>query len=41
VDAHINDDAFVQAALQVFDAWVAAGLVPPGVIGAVEERKAA
>jgi uncharacterized protein (UPF0261 family) len=27
LDAHINDEAFVQAALQVFDAWVAEGKV--------------
>jgi uncharacterized protein (UPF0261 family) len=27
VDAHINDDAFVAAALQVFDAWVADGRI--------------
>ena len=25
LDAHINDDAFVQAALAVFDQWVAEG----------------
>jgi len=31
VDAHINDDAFCDAALAVFDGWVAQGLVPPGV----------
>ncbi len=30
IDAHINDAAFVDAALQVFDGWVAQGLVPPG-----------
>lgn len=30
VDAHINDAAFCDAALQVFDAWVAEGLVPRG-----------
>ena len=30
LDAHINDDAFAQAALAVLDAWVAQGLVPPG-----------
>ncbi|MDO9092723.1 MAG: Tm-1-like ATP-binding domain-containing protein [Rubrivivax sp.] len=29
-DAHINDDAFCDAALQVFSAWVADGLVPLG-----------
>ena len=31
LDTHINDDAFCSAALQVFDDWVAAGLVPPGL----------
>jgi uncharacterized protein (UPF0261 family) len=30
VDAHINDAAFCDAALCVFDDWVAAGVVPPG-----------
>lgn len=30
LDAHINDTAFHDAALAQFDAWVAAGLVPPG-----------
>ena len=30
LDAHINDAAFHDAALAQFDAWVAAGLVPPG-----------
>lgn len=30
IDAHINDPAFVDAALQVFDGWVAQGLVPLG-----------
>ncbi|HEY9096919.1 MAG TPA: Tm-1-like ATP-binding domain-containing protein, partial [Hydrogenophaga sp.] len=41
VDAHINDEAFAQAALQVFDRWVAAGLVPPGVQDKAERRKVA
>jgi uncharacterized protein (UPF0261 family) len=27
---HINDPAFVEAALAVFDAWVEAGLIPRG-----------
>jgi uncharacterized protein (UPF0261 family) len=31
LDAHINDAAFADAALRVFDDWVAQGLVPPGV----------
>jgi uncharacterized protein (UPF0261 family) len=31
VDAHINDAAFAQAALRVFDQWVAEGLIAPGV----------
>ncbi len=30
LDAHINDDAFAQAALRVFDDWVERGLVPRG-----------
>jgi len=30
VDAHINDDAFADAALAQFDAWVAQGVVPRG-----------
>lgn len=30
LDAHINDDAFCAAALQVFDAWVEQGVVPKG-----------
>jgi uncharacterized protein (UPF0261 family) len=42
VDAHINDEAFAQAALSVFDGWVVAGLVPAGVVdAATEERKTA
>lgn len=35
VEAHINDEAFVRAALEVFDAWVREGLVVPGVLDAV------
>lgn len=31
LDAHINDAAFVDAALAVFDGWVRDGLVAPGV----------
>ena len=31
--AHINDPAFCDAALAVFDDWVARGLVPPGAPG--------
>lgn len=31
LDAHINDEAFAQAALDVLDDWVRRGLVPPGV----------
>ncbi len=30
VDAHINDDAFSCAAIDVFDDWVRSGKVPPG-----------
>ena len=30
LDAHINDSAFADAALGVFDAWVRDGIVPPG-----------
>ncbi len=40
VNAHINDEAFAQAALTVFDAWVAAGWVKPGVTDALEPEKA-
>ncbi len=28
--AHINDAAFVAKALEIFDRWVAEGIVPPG-----------
>ncbi len=31
LDAHINDAAFADAALEVFDAWVRDGVVPAGV----------
>jgi uncharacterized protein (UPF0261 family) len=31
LDLHINDDAFVDKALEVFDGWVHAGLIPRGV----------
>lgn len=30
VDAHINDAAFAEAVLAVFDRWIAAGVVPAG-----------
>lgn len=33
LDAHINDAAFAQAALDVLDDWVRQGLVPPGLKG--------
>jgi len=31
IDAHINDPAFVETALKIFDGWVEQGLVPRGV----------
>jgi uncharacterized protein (UPF0261 family) len=31
IDGHINDAVFVQSALQVFDGWVADGLIAPGL----------
>jgi uncharacterized protein (UPF0261 family) len=31
VDAHINDAAFADAALAVFDDWVERGLIPRGM----------
>ncbi|MFO1268499.1 MAG: Tm-1-like ATP-binding domain-containing protein [Rubrivivax sp.] len=31
LDLHVNDDAFVDAALAIFDRWVAAGHVPRGI----------
>ena len=30
IDAHINDEAFVEKALEIFDGWVEQGLVPRG-----------
>lgn len=30
LDCHINDPRYVEAALEIFDGWVAAGQVPPG-----------
>jgi uncharacterized protein (UPF0261 family) len=32
LDAHINDAAFVRKALEVFDAWVAAGFIPNSTV---------
>lgn len=41
VDAHINDAAFTDAALAVFDRWVLDGLIPPGVTSAPSAASAA
>lgn len=30
IAAHINSDDFVEKALEIFDRWVAAGVIPPG-----------
>jgi uncharacterized protein (UPF0261 family) len=35
VDAHINDTAFTDAALAVFDRWAAAGRIAPGTRAAL------
>lgn len=34
LDVHINDDAFVDEALRIFDRWVAEGHIPSGVTSA-------
>lgn len=31
IDAHINDDAFTDAVLKIFDNWVSQGIVPSGL----------
>lgn len=41
VDAHINDEAFVREALEVFDNWVREGRVVPGVLIAAPLEAAA
>jgi uncharacterized protein (UPF0261 family) len=32
IDAHINDPAFTESVLRVFDRWVQSGQIPPGTI---------
>lgn len=38
VDAHINDDAFVAAALAAFDTWVTQGVIKPGRLDTTPEE---
>ncbi len=38
LDMHINDRAFADEALGIFDAWVHDGLIPPGVVTQNEEH---
>lgn len=39
LDLHINDDAFVDTALSVFDRWVAEGRIPAGVKGSLAREE--
>ena len=39
LDAHINDVAFADAALAVFDEWIARGRIPKGVPGSIAALK--